>query len=533
MILALYLLLACTVFYPLGLAIYRLLFHPARSYPGPFLNKLTGLPELKHAFRGDRHLYLFRLHQKYGSVVRYAPNKLSFNTPESVQDIYVGNKTYIQKAEFYDAFPAIKGFPSTHSAIDKKVHGRKRRVLSHAFSTQAIESMNQYIFQNVKIFCNLLGDTEQDVVRTGGDSDEKCHPVKNVSRLASYLTFDVMGELCFGKSFGMLTHPDIRFVSMLIDSAAHRHSVVGSYTLLDKLHLDKIFFHNLASRRERYMAYSRAQAAERTSRKDSEDRKDFFYHLLHAKDPETGEGFQMNELWSESNLLIVAGSDTSSTAIASTLRYLALYPEIRQKLSSMVRENFSSPDEIRGHALSEIPYLRACIDEAMRLAPPVPGILPRVTLSDSIVDGHVIPKGVEVGTCAYALHHNPLVYNDAESYRPERWLSDDTPRANSFIPFSVGSRSCLGRSLAYVELDMAIARTVFMYDFTTYLGGECGNGKYGLGYSASIMEFPEGSEVLRPGEKQEDFRTWDHFTCYKDGPLIKFTMINSDDNNGL
>jgi cytochrome P450 len=526
----LYLLALCLLLYPVGLAAYRLFLHPIRRYPGPFINKLTGIPELKHAFRGDRHLYLFRLHQKYGPVVRYAPNKLSFNTAGSVNDIYVGNKPNIQKSEFYDAFPAIKGFPSTHSAIDKKVHGRKRRVLSHAFSTHAIESMDQYIFQNVKIFCNLLGDPVRDTVQvSSNDEKASASPVKNVSRLASYLTFDVMGELCFGKSFGMLTHPDIRFVSMLIDSAAHRHSVVGSYTLLDKLHLDKVFFHNLANRRERYMAYSRAQAAERTARKDSEERKDFFYHLLHAKDPETGEGFQMNELWSESNLLIVAGSDTSSTAIASTLRFLALYPEVRQKLTSEVRERFSSPDEIRGKALSDIPYLRACIDEAMRLAPPVPGVLPRVTLSDSVIDGHFVPAGVEIGTCAYALHHNSLVYKDSETYRPERWLSEDAPRS-SFVPFSVGSRSCLGRSLAYVELDMAIARTVFMYDFSTFLEGECGTGEYGLGYS-SILEYPEGSEKLRPGEHKEDFRTWDHFTCYKDGPLIRFTQVNPDTEN--
>src|SRR5699024_7189678 len=121
-------------------------------------------------------------------------------------------KPNIQKAEFYSAFPAVKDFPSTHSSINKRVHGRKRRVLSHAFSTQAIESMEQYIFQNVKVFCNLLGDPVRDAVQIPGDN-EKSGPVKNVSSLASYLTFDVMGELCFGKSFGMLTHPDIRFVS--------------------------------------------------------------------------------------------------------------------------------------------------------------------------------------------------------------------------------------------------------------------------------------------------------------------------------
>ena len=73
--------------------------------------------------------------------------------------------------------------------------------------------------------------------------------------------------------------------------------------LIDKLRLDKYLFPQIAQGRARYMAYSRAQLAERTEMGESADRKDFFYHLLKARDPETGLGFSTPELWGESNLL--------------------------------------------------------------------------------------------------------------------------------------------------------------------------------------------------------------------------------------
>lgn len=73
--------------------------------------------------------------------------------------------------------------------------------------------------------------------------------------------------------------------------------------IIDKLGIDKFLFPNIAAGRARYMAYSKAQLLERTKLGDETDRRDFFYHLLKAKDPETGRGFSTPELWGESNLL--------------------------------------------------------------------------------------------------------------------------------------------------------------------------------------------------------------------------------------
>jgi hypothetical protein len=73
--------------------------------------------------------------------------------------------------------------------------------------------------------------------------------------------------------------------------------------LVDRLKIDKILFPGIAAGRAKYMAYSKAQLLERTKLGDDTDRRDFFYHLLKARDPHTGQGFTTPELWGESNLL--------------------------------------------------------------------------------------------------------------------------------------------------------------------------------------------------------------------------------------
>lgn len=73
--------------------------------------------------------------------------------------------------------------------------------------------------------------------------------------------------------------------------------------IVDKLKIDKFLFPKLAAGRSRYMAYSKSQLTERTKLGEETDRRDFFYYLLKARDPETGQGFTLPELWGESNLL--------------------------------------------------------------------------------------------------------------------------------------------------------------------------------------------------------------------------------------
>ena len=266
------------------------------------------------------------------------------------------------------------------------------------------------------------------------------------------------------------------------------------------------------------MQYSKGQAMERTKLGLDVDRKDFFYHLLNAKDPETGNGFSMDELWGESNLLIIAGSDTTSTSMAATFFYLAHNPSTLQKLSHEIRTSFSDVEEIvSGPNLSACTYLRACIDESMRMTPPVAGALPRHVLPGGIsIAGHHIPAGVDVGVPHYAIHHNAEYFPRPFDFVPERWLSDPTanplhdklPEAHAaFCPFSIGPRGCIGKGLAYVELTVTIARVLYLFDLRLAPGSTLGAGR-------------EDLEVGR--RRSMEYQIEDRFASMKDGPMLQF-----------
>jgi cytochrome P450 len=266
------------------------------------------------------------------------------------------------------------------------------------------------------------------------------------------------------------------------------------------------------------MTYSKAQALERMKIGEDSDRRDFFYYLLKAQDPETGSGFSTPELWGESNLLIIAGSDTTSTALASCFFYLVHSAPALHKLVQEIRATFEDLEEIQaGPKLASCAYLRAVIDESMRLSPPVGGLLPREVLTGGIViDDVALPAGVVVGTPHYTLHHNPAYFPSPFAFMPERWLADSTPSItassvalarSAFCPFSIGPRGCIGKGMAYTELSMALARTAWLYDIRLKQGARVGEGDADLEWGR---------------HRVEEYQLRDSFTSLKDGPIVEF-----------
>lgn len=210
------------------------------------------------------------------------------------------------------------------------------------------------------------------------------------------------------------------------------------------------------------------------------------------------------------------GADTASTAAAAVLFYLSRNPALYARCVAEVRSVFGSSDEIlMGQKLNSCTYLRACIDEAMRMSPSVGLSLQReVQSGGAIVDGQFIPEGCDVGTPIYSIHHNPKYFSDPFAFKPERWLigEDDTTRESLdrmlsvYQPFSLGSRSCVGKGMAIVELMLTMAVVLWRLDLK--VAEDCSSGGH------------EGAEVGR--HRPNEFQLWDHITCAKNGPMLHF-----------
>jgi cytochrome P450 len=251
-------------------------------------------------------------------------------------------------------------------------------------------------------------------------------------------------------------------------------------------------------------------------------RKDFFTYILRGVDEENS-AYTPGELARESNLLLVAGSDTTATVLGGILFYLLRHPAVLDKLRAEIEANFSSWEEINhtGTNLSSLHYLRAVIDETMRLAPPVPGILPRDVIREGVtIDSQFYPAGIELGVPIYALHHNESYYPDPFTFKPERWIvdkstgvtKDDVEIAHSaFNPFSIGHRGCIGKNLAYVELSIAIARAVMRFEMEEVEG-----------WMGKAEEEIWGANGGRLSAREGEYRMRDGFVAKKDGPWMRF-----------
>lgn len=299
---------------------YQLYLHPLAKYPGPPLGKLTQWYDVYHAYAGDKHILFYHLHQKYGTVVRFSPNSLSINDPAALKLIYAHGAN-VQKSVFYKCFRAAPTAISTLLATEKAHHARKRRIMGQAFSDSALKGFEEYV---VALTENLVTRIHSATARPEGEKSRWSAP-QDMASWCNWLVFDIMGELVFGRSFGTLGEkPENRRGIFLLGRAARRNYVVGAMPALLYTGLEKWLpiLRGLFLDRCQYLAFGKKQVMERTkeqgsgqpgSKSGETGRRDIFSFLTTAKDPETGEGMPMSELWMEGNTLIVAGSDTTST----------------------------------------------------------------------------------------------------------------------------------------------------------------------------------------------------------------------------
>lgn len=218
------------------------------------------------------------------------------------------------------------------------------------------------------------------------------------------------------------------------------------------------------------------------------EQKDLFFHMMNTADPKTGIHFTPKDLWVESMLLMTAGADTTATAMAGTFFHLAHKPDLLARLVHELRSTFTDEEDIRmGPELDSCELLQACINETMRLAPSVSTTIPRTVLDGGImIDQEYLPPGTMVGTTTYAIHRNPNYFKWPDQYYPDRWIVNPENGVDeesikiakqAFIPFSTGARSCVGWKLAWAELNVTIARTLFRYDMRLAPDARCCGGK--------------------------------------------------------
>lgn len=198
--------------------------------------------------------------------------------------------------------------------------------------------------------------------------------------------------------------------------------------------------------------------------------------------------------------------------MAGTLFYISRHPAVYEKVTKEIRECFNSPDEIQLESkLNSCTYLRACIDETLRMSPAAGSSLWREVQKGGItLNGSYVPEGCDVGVGVYSIHHNPKYYPEPTKFNPDRWLRAKGAAAkagearSAYMPFSMGSRGCIGKGLAIAEAMLALATFIWKFDFrdTDFEAEHCGVDSQDVG----------------------EFDLRDHVTGAKNGPMLQIRL---------
>lgn len=164
-------------------------------------------------------------------------------------------------------------------------------------------------------------------------------------------------------------------------------------------------------------------------------------------------------------MAVDAGSDTTAIALTHLLYQLCKNPDklelLRRTLQGTFDGEIPSFDTVKNNK-----YLRACIDESLRLLPPVSFGLQRKTPPEgAMILGEWVPGNTLVGVPAYVAHRDPDVFPEPETFCPERWLGEAAKDFQKYyIAFSAGARGCIGRNISYLEQHVLVAALVMRYD---------------------------------------------------------------------
>jgi hypothetical protein len=168
-------------------------------------------------------------------------------------------------------------------------------------------------------------------------------------------------------------------------------------------------------------------------------------------------GLGDSEVKAQCKDLIFAGTDSTGMNLATIMRNLALYPEKYDRLKEEIKSNTASGSDAQ--EVQALPYLNAIVKEGLRISMANPTRLPHVVpVGGWTFKSTYFPAGTIVGCSAYELHFNSSIFLEPLAFKPERWLNPTEAMSKYWFAFGAGSRACIARNLATLELQLATER---------------------------------------------------------------------------
>lgn len=384
----------------------------------------------------DPYTFFLRTWQTWGDIVelRFGPYRyLLINDADALHHVLVANAANYQKSPTYRVFMPLLGLGLLTS--DGAFWKRQRRLIQPAFHHGHLQGFATTMAEATQVFLARLATHP-----SGQPIDLHAELARLTLRIAGLVLFSVDVDVD-----GQRVASQIRSALQLIDAQAK--SIIR-------------FPEWVPSPANRKMARLRADLDALVFRMidDPVDRgaRDVLSLLRAAVDPETGEKMSREQLRDETMTLVLAGTETTSSALAWTIYLLQQHPAIEAALlAELARFGGRAPtvDE-----LATLDLLPRVLKESMRLYPPA-WKFERMAIEDDVVGGVRVPKKTWIGVVTHALHRHPRYWRDPERFDPDRFTEAESATRPKFayLPFGAGPRTCIGNHFAMMEAQLILA----------------------------------------------------------------------------
>ncbi|ORY12071.1 cytochrome P450 [Clohesyomyces aquaticus] len=451
---------------------YNLYLHPLSKFPGPWyacsFSVIGAIISVKKR-EPDFFQYLVK---KYGTdlPIRISPTMLLFPRPSALKDIYWDPKCNT-KAGLYGT--GALGPPHLFTTLDGDQHKALRRALSNAPWTigQLKNTWEPRFDEEVELFVKRMNE-HAAAKRTICLSDK-------VAEFAA----DIMSMISFTNPFGCVANQrDEKNILSNWRKGLDFFGFVGRFRFfrenIIKLPVVGLWFLPSMSN-DSGMGWLMCEADRQVSTREEQNaekpfsgKPDFMQYALEARFPD-GSPLTPSQKRAHVTLLIQAGADTTGTALGSILRFLVTNKDAlrraQQEIDAADKGGLLSTPILYDETRQHLPYFAGCIKEGLRLNPPATNLFARIApAGGKFIDGHFVPGGTEITSNAYVVQRDRALYgDDAEHFKPERWLESEKRSfeldAAQFV-FGVGSRVCLGKDIALMELYKLLPETIRRFD---------------------------------------------------------------------
>ncbi|KAG2222645.1 hypothetical protein INT45_008309 [Circinella minor] len=471
--------------------IYRLYLHPVNSIPGPKVDWIPLLGNMREIIKEPPAAPHKKWSKQFGSVVGYhgpwnSP-RILITDPNILKEILTINQyDFIKPSETRRFLAPVVG--EGVLLVEGDIHKYQRKMLTPAFSIQALRGL----VPAIAVPAIHLRNKWLKLISDNKNNDNKPIEIKISSDL-NLVTLDVIGIAGFGADFGTVQGADPntsggRLSQAYMDLFSGEASIQRILALFIPIFRHVPTKRNVALRRDietlhqeamHIVERGKSQFKDNQQKEENKKSRNLLDLMIGEIDEETGQGMSSKDLQAQCLTFLAAGHETTAVSLSWGLWLLAKHPEIQDQLRTEVNNLFNNDNnnqELPSYdAINNLNLLNNVCKETMRLYPPVP-MTTRISVKNTVLGGqHVVPKGTRLFISPLVTHTDSNYWGeDVNNFRPSRWNESPADQVNPYVymPFLQGGRMCIGYRFALIEFKIIMALLIMELKFSEKPGFE-------------------------------------------------------------